>query len=136
MLASCLPLLKTDISPSWLIFRATPSFDPNKAARVRAPSAAVRLRPVSKIQPIPLTIPLLSMTTAPSSAAALHASCGERSHSWRPTKRREYSASTGERFACLLRMSRSIVSSDDDTTTRSEEHTSELQSLRHLVCRL
>jgi hypothetical protein len=31
MLAPCLPLLKTDISPSWLIFRATPSFDPNKA---------------------------------------------------------------------------------------------------------
>ena len=57
MLASCFPLLKTDISPSWLIFRATPSFDPNKAARVRAPSAAVRLHPGSKIQAIPLTIP-------------------------------------------------------------------------------
>ena len=57
MFASCFPLLKTDISPSWLIFKATPSFDPNKAARVRAPSAAVRLRPVSKMQPIPLTIP-------------------------------------------------------------------------------
>ena len=40
-----------------------PSFDANKAARVRAPSAAVLIRPNSKIQPIPLTIPFPSMTT-------------------------------------------------------------------------
>ena len=34
--------------------QATPSFDANRAARVRAPSAAVRTRFVSKMQPIPL----------------------------------------------------------------------------------
>ena len=42
MLASCLPLLKTDTSPSWLIFRATPSVDPSKAARVRALGGSTR----------------------------------------------------------------------------------------------
>ena len=77
------------------------SGQPHLSMRIRrrglcALRAAVRLRPVSKMQPIPLTIPFPSMTTAPSSAAALHISCGERSHNLRPTNRREERASTGE----------------------------------------
>src|SRR5205814_8294988 len=44
-----------------------------------------------------------------------------------------------ERLGQGLRVSRGIFGKGDGTcrfSTRSEEHTSELQSLRHLVCRL
>ena len=58
-----MPLLKTDISPSWLIVRAKASFNANMAARVRAPSADVFTRIVSKMQPIPRMMPFRSMTT-------------------------------------------------------------------------
>src|ERR1700733_12949702 len=47
--------------------------DASRAAQARAHAAAVRVRPVSQIQPIPRAIPFPSMTTAPSSPAALHA---------------------------------------------------------------
>src|ERR1035438_5767281 len=40
------------------------------------------------------------------------------------------------RFAAQCPYTRSMKSDTTDVVSRSEEHTSELQSLRHLVCRL
>ena len=81
-----------------LSFRAMPSFDANIAARVRAPSAGVCTPCGSKMHPMPLTMPFPSMTTAPSSDAALHTSRGESLHNGRPTN----AASTAPRLARIF----------------------------------
>src|SRR5262245_63388207 len=47
---------------------------------------------------------------------------------FRPSRRQEHDEEP--------RFGRRQVSAEDGTEQRSEEHTSELQSLRHLVCRL
>src|SRR5262245_48129158 len=55
-------------------------------------------------------------------------SCGE--HAWKAM------APTQALFAAARRAGVPIIYTTRHVDTRSEEHTSELQSLRHLVCRL
>src|SRR5438046_4230832 len=61
--------------------------------------------------------------------AAVHAQCTSR------TQARDVSRSANKRARCYHKVLRSGPSADCGTL-RSEEHTSELQSLTNLVCRL
>src|SRR5258705_5845853 len=57
----------------------------------------------------------------------------------RPPKLQRRRRACVSSLGCELRHSRIVESADDAAVpgqSRSEEHTSELQSLRHLVCRL
>src|SRR5205814_8430801 len=59
---------------------------------------------------------------------------------WPAVSLRPSSSSAGSAVGLIIKLSASIpatlFASSRDITWRSEEHTSELQSLRHLVCRL
>ena len=101
MVASLLPLLKMDISPSWLSFRVTPSFE---AEHGGASSRALGGRVYA--------LCLEDATDSPHDAVPVNNDCPiERCRvahqAWRelaqgrPTNNREYRVSTGETASCL-----------------------------------